>query len=227
MIRYFISIFILLFVMTSAGSAQTVSFKDSTIVFKNQEGKVITRGEAEELMKEKFSIKQENEDGKKVITIIPDATDARALFRAQLEAFRQSLIGKPMKSFKFTDLYGNKWNSKDLKEKVVVMNFWFTSCQPCIKEMPLLNKTVADYKDNDVVFIAPAPEKEEQVNKFLLRNDFKYNIIPSSIDFIDKMKIEVFPTHLIIDKQGIIREVFIGYSDDIGDKLQEEIRKLL
>ena len=56
---------------------------------------------------------------------------------------------------------------------------------------------------------------------------FEYNIIPSSTDFISALNIENFPTHLVIDKEGIIRKVFIGYADDIKTKLQIEINKLL
>jgi cytochrome oxidase Cu insertion factor (SCO1/SenC/PrrC family) len=147
--------------------------------------------------------------------------------KKKIEQFRKNLINKHISDFKLTDLSNKKWNSKDLKEKVVVINFWFTSCEPCIHEMPFLNETVAAYKDKAVVFLAPAPEKDAQVKKFLQRFQFDYNIIPAAIDFIDKMNIENFPTHLIIDKQGIIRQVFVGYSDDIGKKLQEEIDKLI
>jgi hypothetical protein len=40
------------------------------------------------------------------------------------------------------------------------------------------------------------------------------------------MNIENFPTHLVVDKEGIICQVFIGYADDIKEKLQLEINKL-
>jgi cytochrome oxidase Cu insertion factor (SCO1/SenC/PrrC family) len=148
-------------------------------------------------------------------------------FNAKMKKFKEGLIGKPVASFKLTDLNNKKWNSKELKGKVVVINFWFTSCEPCIKEMPLLNEVVAANKDNGVVFIAPAPENESQIKKFLTKFKFDYNIIPSSSDYLDKLNIENFPTHLVIDKEGIIRQVFIGYSDDIKTKLQQEIDKVM
>jgi peroxiredoxin len=93
--------------------------------------------------------------------------------------------------------------------------------------MPHLNKLVEENKNNEVVFLAPAPEDENQIKKFLKKYSFDYNITPSSIGFITAMTIENFPTHLIIDKEGIIRQVFIGYVDDIKEKLQAEIDKLI
>jgi hypothetical protein len=76
------------------------------------------------------------------------------------------------------------------------------------------------------VFIAPAPENETQIKKFLKKYTFNYNIIPSAIEFITEMGIENFPTHLVVDGEGIIRQLFIGYADDIKEKLQAEIDKI-
>jgi thiol-disulfide isomerase/thioredoxin len=154
-------------------------------------------------------------------------TPAQLELQTEIKKAKDRFINKPVPVFKFTDIAGKKWNSKDLKGKVVVINFWFTSCQPCIYEMPLLNEVVAGYNNKGVEFIAPAPENDVQIKKFLQRYKFDYNIIPSSNDFIDKQQIENFPTHLVVDKKGIVRQLFIGYSNDIGKKLQEEINKLL
>ncbi|HEU5168738.1 MAG TPA: TlpA disulfide reductase family protein [Chitinophagaceae bacterium] len=221
----FVSLLVLMF--SIAGHSQFFSLSDTTITFKNQEGKVLTKDEVRELMKGVFSIHQQNADGKKIITILRSGNDEAALRQAKLEAFKNSLLNKPVKSFRLTDLNGRKWNSKELSGKTVIINFWFTACKPCIQEMIYLNKLVEENKDSSVVFIAPAPENETQIKKFLKKYAFEYNIIPSSTDFISAMNIENFPTHLVIDKEGIIRQVFIGYADDIKEKLQSEINKLI
>jgi cytochrome oxidase Cu insertion factor (SCO1/SenC/PrrC family) len=208
-------------------NAQFFSLSDTTITFKKQEGKVLTKDEVKEFMKGIFSIRQQNVDGKKVITIIPTGSDERTLQQAKIDAFKNGLIGTPLKPFHLTDLNNKKLDSKDLRGKTIVINFWFTACKPCIAEMIYLNKLVGENKDSSVVFIAPAPENETQIKKFLKKYSFEYNITPSSTDFIASMGIENFPTHLVVDKEGIIRQVFIGYADDIKDKLQAEIDKLM
>jgi len=222
-----IVLIILMIIAASPVFSQFVSLGDSTITFKNQEGKILNPEEAQELMKGVFSIKQEVVNGKKTITIIPSGNNEQSLRDAKIEAFKNNLIDKPIKSFKLNDLNNKLWNSDELKGKIVVMNFWFTACKPCILEMPHLNKLVEENKNKAVVFIAPAPENEMQIQKFLKKYAFDYNIIPSSLDYITELSIENFPTHLIIDKEGIIRQVFIGYADDIQEKLQLEIDKLI
>jgi len=155
------------------------------------------------------------------------AQDEAAKRYATIETFRTSLVNKPLTDFKFTSLDKQVLELQKLKGNVVVINFWFTTCGPCIKEMPFLTELVATNKEKPVVFIAPAPDNETQINKFLKKNTFAYQIVPSSLDYINTMHIENFPTHLVVDKEGIIRQVFVGYADDIKMKLQEEIDKLL
>lgn len=221
MLFIFISILI-----GSPSYSQLISLSDSTIIFKNQQGKILTKDEVKDLMKGVFSIRQEYLNGRKIITIIPTGNDEKAPQQAKIDAFKSSLINKPINDFELTDLTNKKWNSTELKGKVLVINFWFTACKPCIQEMPHLNKLVEENKNNEVVFLAPAPENESQIKKFLKKYSFDYNITPSSADLIAAMSIENFPTHLVIDKEGIIRQVFIGYADDIKEKLQMEINRI-
>jgi len=223
--RRIIFLSLLIIVFSFAGHAQFFSLSDTTLTFKSPEGKVLTKDEVREFMKGVFSVSQETVDGKKIITIIPSGNDERALQQAKLDAFKNSLINKPLKSFDLTDLNGKKWNLDELKGKLIVINFWFTACKPCIQEMPHLNGLVFENSDS-VIFLAPAPENESQIKRFLKKYSFDYIIIPSSLNYITEMNIENFPTHLVVDKEGIIRQVFIGYADDIKEKLQREINKL-
>ena len=223
-------IFLLLAVLVLiaySGHSQSFSAEDSTITFKNEEGKVLTKEEVKELMKKTYSIMQETVNGKKFITIIPAENDELAKVYAKIDAFKNSLINKPIKSFQFTDLENNKWKSKDLKGKIVLINFWFTSCKPCIMEMPLLNELVAANKDKPIVFLAPALDNQAQIKFFLKKFKFDYSIIPYAEQYSNALNIEYFPTHIIIDKAGIIRQVIISYSDDIKEKLQAEIDRLI
>ncbi len=209
------------------GYGQFFSLSDSSLVFKNPEGKILTRGEVRELMKGVFSIRQEIKDGNKIITILPSTNDERSLEQARIDAFKNHLAGKPLPAFRFTDTGGKNWNSEDLKGQVVVVNCWFTACKPCIQEMPRLNELVKQNEGKSIVFIAPAPEEETQVKRFLKKFSFDYRVIPAAAGYLALLQAEHFPTHLVVDKMGIVREVFVGYADDIKEKLQAVIDPLL
>src|ERR687893_223477 len=67
-------------------------------------------------------------------------------------------------AFSLTSMDGKKFELASLRGKVVVINFWFTGCPPCIEEMPKLNELVEKFKDKDVVFIAPTWDNEATLN---------------------------------------------------------------
>lgn len=133
-----------------------------------------------------------------------------------------AMLNTPAPLFELKDIQGKSWSLKELRGKIVVLNFWFTSCPPCVREIPELNKLVADYKDKEVVFLGLAYNTTEQVSTFLKKRDFNYNQITNSKE-IDKLyKINSWPTSIVIDKNGIIRTI-MGSSQKIHEDLKAAI----
>lgn len=136
--------------------------------------------------------------------------------------------GKPVSTFTATDLDGNKYKLKDLKGKVVVMNFWFIACQPCQAEMPELNKLVAEFKDSsDVVFLAICLDDKGSVEDFLEKKAFDYNIIANGRFITSQYGINSYPTHLVVDREGNVSFHSTGYSLALVPWLRKTIREEL
>lgn len=139
----------------------------------------------------------------------------------------KGMKGNAFPDFELISLDGTSISSKDIEGKIVLFNFWFTSCRPCIQEMPELNKLVEEFKDSGIVFIAPTFNDSEQVQKFLKRFDFSYDIIPDVKNFCLELNIRNYPTHFVINKEGIIEKVFIGYSMTTVESLTKSLKRLL
>jgi thiol-disulfide isomerase/thioredoxin len=151
-------------------------------------------------------------------------------YQNQSASFDAALKGKPLPDFVFKDILGNTYTPDDIKGKVVVINLWFTSCAPCIEEMPELNKLVKEYENNkDVLFLAlTLDEKGSMLNKFLETNVFNYNIIPDSQDYImNKLQVNSFPTHIVLDKNSNVVFTFSGYTPQVGELIKSSIISFL
>lgn len=107
---------------------------------------------------------------------------------------------------------GTKIDTAALRGKVVVLNLWFINCMNCIEEIKALNALVDEYKDNkDVVFLGLASSPRSDIEKFLIKNPFKYQIIPDAqmiilskfgdIDKNGEMSV-AFPMHYVLDREG-------------------------
>jgi thiol-disulfide isomerase/thioredoxin len=134
---------------------------------------------------------------------------------------------KPLPAGELKMLDGTIKTFEDFKGKVLVINFWYINCGPCIIEMPYLNNLVDKYKDEDIQFLALSFDSLPDINDFLKRTDFIYEhgSIPRSFmyDFTP-----VSPGHFVVDEQGIIRDILIGAprnTEIIFDKLVSLIEK--
>lgn len=145
---------------------------------------------------------------------------------ANLEIEHNKREGEKFKDFNFTDVNGTVYNNKNTKGKIVVFKFWIIDCDLCVEEIPLQNKLVNQYKKrNDVLFISVSLDKNEELKKFLSNKEFNYIIVGNQEEFIiNELKIEIFPTHIIVDKEGKIAKLVSTYSE-LETALRKEIKK--
>ena len=120
--------------------------------------------------------------------------------------------GKEMPFLSLQTVSGEKIETKDLKGKVIVINLWFTSCHPCIAELPALNKLVKEYKDKNVVFLGLSTDTKEMLDSDFFPNyKFDFTIIPNARNIVDeKIGHSGFPTTYIIDKKGRVIDAWVG-----------------
>jgi thiol-disulfide isomerase/thioredoxin len=120
--------------------------------------------------------------------------------------------GKKFDSFSATDMNGKLFDTKELKGKVLVINFWFTTCPPCKAERPYLNRIVDDYRsDPNVVFISIALDQKEQLEPYLKEHEFKYAVIPDGRKIAKSYDINGYPTQVIVDKEGKVAFHTLSY----------------
>ncbi len=79
--------------------------------------------------------------------------------------------------FTLTDLNGKEWTLKNLRGKVVLVNFWATWCPPCRKEMPDLETLYKRFKDQGLVILAISDEDADKVGPFVKERKIKYPIL--------------------------------------------------
>jgi len=111
--------------------------------------------------------------------------------------------GKEVKSFTAIDMKGKKYKLKDLKGKIVVLNFWFIACPPCRNEILELNKLVHNYRDStNIIFLAFALDNRDELREFLKTTPFNYAIFNDGESIANHYAIDAYPTHVVIDQAG-------------------------
>jgi peroxiredoxin len=138
------------------------------------------------------------------------------------------LIGCRAPDFKLRSLAGDSLKMDEWRGKVVVLNFWFIACPPCVAEIPALNRLVDHYRKEDVVFVAFALDDALSLVKFLKREEFKFEMVAGGPTFAEYYCIvSGYPTTMIIDKTGILREIPNPASMSVYRELKGLIDKYL
>ena len=126
-------------------------------------------------------------------------------------AFAQTASNLPI-DFTAVNMAGSKVDTRELRGKIVVLNLWFVNCPNCVDEIKVLNQLVDEYRLNkDVVFLAPAASQRTDLERFLIRNPFNYQVIPNaSLIILSKFgtpdtngEINMsLPMHFVLDREG-------------------------
>jgi len=121
-------------------------------------------------------------------------------------------IGKPAPDFTLVDTKGKTWSLSELKGKVVFVNFWATWCPPCREEMPSMQKVYAFMPEDRFKMLAVLSNDDPALADSLAARigcTFPILIDPES-RVAKAYGLTGVPETYIIDKQGVLREKFIG-----------------
>lgn len=133
-------------------------------------------------------------------------------------------VGDIFPDFSATDLSGKTWTNADVKDKVMVLNLWFTGCGPCRAEMPELST----WKDEmpDVMFFSSTYEAPEIARQVL--DKINFNWIPLVNDTLFKKWIggNGYPLTIVVDKSGKIAAFEYGTSPEQRASLKNKISEL-
>jgi len=142
--------------------------------------------------------------------------------------------GEKQIPFSLPDLKGKIINTSDIKGKVLFINFWATWCAPCKEEMPSmqrlyekLNKKYPNKFEMLAVNI-DTTDVPEVVQLYALDLKLKFPILlDTSGEIKDKYKTTGVPETFLVDKNGIIKKIFIGAIDWDSPKNYKEIEKII
>jgi len=120
----------------------------------------------------------------------------------------------PMPEVRFVNLQGRTITTQDLRGKVVMVNFWATSCDTCVQEMPAMIDTYNRYKARGLQFIAVAMsyDRPDYVVNFAKTRALPFDVALDVKGELAKAfgDVQLTPTTFVIDRQGNIVKRYVG-----------------
>jgi peroxiredoxin len=123
----------------------------------------------------------------------------------------------PAPDVAYTLLDGSKHRTADLQGKVVLVNFWATSCSTCIKEMPELVETHDKFKSRgyETLAVAMSYDPPAYVVNFVETRKLPFRVALDLDGGIARSfgDVQLTPTSVLIDKQGRVVKRYVGQPD--------------
>lgn len=217
-----------------AQSKQSGNQIKNGIVFRDAQGKFLTEAEKDSIVQNVESVqalkRYDNENNNTEYILFQDYDDLKGFVDDDVIAnlieenklmrsggrgavinkrINDQWIDKPLPAGDLNMLDGSTKSFADYRGKILVINFWYINCGPCIAEMPYLNDLVDKYSNEDIQFLALSFDSKTDIKNFLQRTEFKYEQGSISRAFMYDFT-PVSPGHFIVDEEGIIRDILIG-----------------
>lgn len=118
---------------------------------------------------------------------------------------------------------------KSLRGQLVLIDFFYKSCYPCMQALPALQALSEKYKSQglQVIGIDPYDKKEDDIATFLSKRGVTYTVLLGGKDAAKDYHVSAYPTMYLIDKTGKIIFIQVGYGKDVEGTLDELIKNNL
>ena len=111
---------------------------------------------------------------------------------------------------------GSSVSLADLKDHVIVLDFWATWCGPCVASIPHIDQINADLSDKGLkVFAVNLEESKPLVQKFIVSKKLTLPVLLDTDGATGKKYLaNAIPETVIIGKDGVVKKVFVGFGSD-------------
>lgn len=135
----------------------------------------------------------------------------------------------PAADFTLEDLYGNRVRLRELRGKVILLNFWASWCPPCRLEMPAMERLHREFgRRGMVILTVNYREEPEQIMAFFKEHDLTFTTLLDREERVFGLyRAWSLPTTYLINKKGEIIGRAIGYRDWHSEQARAFFRRLL
>jgi len=202
------------------GVSQHLEVNEEQIKFKNESGIFVSKNTFIELYKNNKNISI-NHDG----DLIDDAKNEvslRLLSEEQIQASKDEKMtslknGDQFPGFSFFNTNNKNVDLNSLKGKPTLISFYYSTCIPCIAEVPVLNQLKENIEDS-VRMLSVTYETKDEALAFAEKHGFTWEILYETKSLIGDIELKGYPALVLLDEKMRMVDIKIGGASHITVK---------
>src|SRR6266436_10437160 len=126
-------------------------------------------------------------------------------------------------------LDGRTLRSDDLKDKIIVLDFWATWCENCVSEIPEFNKLEEEYSSRGAKVIGLAVQSgwASDIQKFVKQYNMRYTVLVGNDDTVSDFGVISFPNTYVISPGWKLYKKYSGVSETKAADIRRDVDTLL
>ena len=131
--------------------------------------------------------------------------------------------------FSLPQLDGRTLGAGELKDNIVVLDFWATWCENCVIEIPEFNKLEKEYSSRGVKVIGLAVQSgwASDIQKFAEQYNMRYTVLVGNDDTVSDFGVISFPNSYVIGPGWKLYKKYSGVSETKAADIRRDIETLL
>jgi len=132
--------------------------------------------------------------------------------------------GEMAPKFSLNNTEGKMVQLADYKGKLVLLDFWYAACKPCIKASYELDKLQKEFSNRGLVILGMnTMDKASKIKRHSQKYHMNYSSLLCTREVKSAYKINSYPSFYLIDKTGKIVYSTAGFSSDLSSDLESVI----
>lgn len=137
-------------------------------------------------------------------------------------------LGSEAPDWRLNSITGETVRLQGLRGKIVLLDFFYKSCYPCMLSIPKLVKLYEKYKEQGLVVIGVDPvDKVEDLVEILTKKKVTYPILLGAKGLAQDYHVSAYPTVYLIDKTGKVFYHMVGYGPEMDTIMENYILEAL
>ncbi len=151
------------------------------------------------------------------------------LFVAAASRAAMPAIGSMAPNFTLKSSAGRNVKLSEHRGEVIMLNFWATWCGPCRQEMPLLNRIHEHYRKAGFTLLGVnIDDRPEAARDMAKKLGIAFPVLFDTEKRVSRLyDVNAMPSTVLIDRDGRVRHIHLGYRAGYEDKYESQIRELL